>query len=60
MLVQEAIYIVNIGTKDEARKRELLVLADVEDPEDADSGECQHYDLELPGLDRLPLSDYPW
>ena len=41
LLVQEAIYICNLGTKDEVRKRERLVMSEAEDTEDADPGECQ-------------------
>ena len=31
-----------------------------EDPEDADPGESQNYDLELKVDDILPLTDFPW
>ena len=36
LLVQEAIYICNMGSKEEARKKERLVFSEDEDPEDAD------------------------
>ena len=49
-----------MGFKEEQRKKERLVFAEAEDPEDADSGECQNYDLELKIDEQLPLSDFPW
>jgi hypothetical protein len=45
LLVQEAIYICNLGSKEEERKKEILVMAEAIDEEDADAGECQKYDL---------------
>ena len=47
LLVQESIYICNMGAKEEARRKERLVFDTAEDNEDADSGECEKYDLEL-------------
>ena len=60
LLVQEAIYICNMGFKEEARKKERLIFSEAEDPEDAEVGECQAYDLELQVDDVLPLTDFPW
>ena len=60
LLVQEAIYICNLGTKDEVRKKERLVMSEAEDKEDADPGECQNYDLTLKVDDSMPLTHYPW
>jgi len=60
LLVQEAIYICNLGTKDEVRKRERLVMSEAEDTEDADPGECQGYDLTLRVDENMPLTHYPW
>ena len=45
LLVQEAIYICNLDSKDEERKKEILVMAEAIDEEDADAGECQNYNL---------------
>ncbi len=45
LLVQEAIYICNLGSKEEERKKEILVMAEAIDEEDAEVGECQNYDL---------------
>ena len=47
LLVQEAIYISNLGSKEEERKKEILVMAEATDEENADSGECQNYNLVL-------------
>ena len=47
LLVQEAIYICNLGSKEEERKKEILVMAEATDEENADSGECQNYNLVL-------------
>ncbi len=41
VLVQEAIYIVDPMSKEEARKKERLVMAEAVDEEDADVGEKQ-------------------
>ena len=60
LLVQESVYICNMGFKDEQRKKELLVFAEAVDNEDADVGECQEYNFELKIDDQLPLSDFPW
>ena len=60
LLVQEAIYTCNMGSKDEARKKERLVMSEITDQEDADKGECQHYDVELPIDESMPLTDFPW
>ena len=60
LLVQEAVYITNMGFKDEQRKKERLVYVEDVDTEDADVGECQHYDLELKIDENLPLTDFPW
>ena len=60
MLVQEAIYTTNMGSKDEARKKERLVMSEATDKEDAETGECQNYDLELPIDEKMALTDYPW
>ena len=60
LLVQEAIYVCNMGFKDEARKKEKLIFSEAEDPEDAETGECQAYDLELEVENVLPLTDFPW
>jgi len=43
--VQEAIYICNLGSKDEERKKEILVMSEAIDEEDAEVGECQNYNL---------------
>jgi hypothetical protein len=45
LLVQEAIYICNLGSKEEERKKEILVMAEAIDEEDAEVGECQNYDI---------------
>lgn len=45
LLVQETIYICNYGSKDEERKKELLVMSEAIDEEDTDAGECQEYNL---------------
>jgi hypothetical protein len=45
LLVQETIYICNYGSKDEERKKELLVMSEATDDEDTDAGECQEYNL---------------
>jgi hypothetical protein len=45
LLVQESIYMCNLGSKDEERKKEILVMAEATDEGDADAGECQNYDL---------------
>ena len=45
LLVQESIYICNLGSKEEERKKEILVMSEAIDEEDADAGECQNYDL---------------
>ena len=58
--MQEAIYVCNMGFKEEARKKERLIFSEAEDPEDAEPGECQGYDLELKVEDVLPLTDFPW
>jgi len=60
ILVQEAIYVCNMGMKEEARKKERLIFSEAQDPEDAEPGECQEYDLELKVEDVLPLTDFPW
>ena len=60
LLVQESVYICNMGFKDEQRKKELLVFAEAVDNEDADVGECQEYNFELKIDDQLPLTDFPW
>ena len=60
ILVQEAVYICNMGSKEEARKKERLVYDEAHDEEDADVGECQEYDLELTVDEDLPLTDFPW
>ena len=60
LLVQEAIYICNLGTKEEVRKKERLVMSEAEDNEDADPGECQNYDLKLKVGESMPLTHYPW
>ena len=49
-----------MGSKEEARKKERLVMSEAIDKEDADVGECQHYDLELPIDEKMALTDYPW
>ena len=41
ILVQEAIYVCNMGMKEEARKKERLIFSEAQDPEDAEPGECQ-------------------
>ena len=41
ILVQEAIYVCNMGIKEEARKKERLIFSEAQDPEDAEPGECQ-------------------
>jgi len=41
-------------------KKERLIFSEAEDPEDAEVGECQAYDLELQVDDVLPLTDFPW
>lgn len=58
--MQESIYTVGLGTKDEARQKERLVMAEAVDEEDADVGECQEYDLTLEIDERMPLTDFPW
>ena len=58
--MQESIYTVGLGTKDEARQKERLVMAEAVDEEDADVGECQEYDLTLQIDERMPLTDFPW
>ena len=60
LLVQEGIYTTNLGSKEEARKKERLVMSEAIDKEDAETGECQHYDLELPIDEKMALTDYPW
>ena len=60
LLVQEAIYTCNLGTKEEVRKKERLVMSEAVDTEDADPGECQNYDLELKVDENMPLTDFPW
>ncbi len=60
ILVQEAVYICNMGSKEEERKKERLVYHEAHDEEDADPGECQHYNLELDIDENLPLTDFPW
>ena len=60
LLVQEAIYTTNMGSKEEARKKERLVMSEATDKEDAEKGECQNYDLELPIDETMALTDYPW
>ena len=47
LLVQEAIYICNLGSKEEERKKEILVMAEATDEEHAASGDCQNYNLVL-------------
>ena len=60
LLVQEAIYTVNPNSKDEARKKERLVMAEDSNGEDTDPGETKIYDLTLQIEDRMPLTDFPW
>ena len=49
-----------MGSKDETRKKERLVMSEVMDGEDATKGECQNYDLELPIDETMGLTDFPW
>ena len=60
LLVQEAIYTCNMGSKEESRKKERLVMSEAEDKEDTSRGECQNYDLELPIDETMALTDFPW
>ena len=60
LLVQECIYVTDIDSKEEARKKERLVMAEALDKEDAEVGECQKYDLELPIDQKMALTDFPW
>ena len=60
VLVQEAVYIVNPASKEEARKKERLVMAEAHDDEDADVGENQDYHLSLNIDQKMALTDYPW
>ena len=60
VLVQEAVYIVNPASKEEARKKERLVMAEARDDEDADVGENQDYHLSLNIDQKMALTDYPW
>jgi len=60
LLVQEAIYIVDPDSKDEARQKERMVVAEAVDGKDAGGGETQCYNMSLKIEDRLPLTDYPW
>ena len=60
LLVQECIYTTDLDSKDEQRKKERLVMAEAIDKEDADVGECQNYDLELPIDEKMALTDFPW
>ena len=60
LLVQECIYTTDMDSKDEARKKERLVMAEAIDKEDADVGECQNYDLDLKIDEKMGLTDFPW
>ena len=35
-------------------------MSEATDKEDAERGECQNYDMELPIDEKMALTDYPW
>ena len=59
LLVQEAIYSVNMGTKDEKRKKEVLVMAEDSNGEDTHPGKTHTYNMTLQIPDRMGLTGKP-
>ena len=60
ILVQEAVYTVNKGTKEEAKNKEVIVYASATDKEDVDEGEYKKFTLYIDIPKDIPLSGFPW
>jgi len=59
VLVQETIFTVNLGEPDELKKKEIMVMSESKNDEDADGGETEIYNFKLKIDSNLPPTSFP-